>query len=143
MKGKFLNVAFAQRPDVRFEFWPSQFGGDGAPLELAYALTVHKAQGSEFGVVFIVLPKRSRLLSRELLYTALTRSRQHLVLLDRGKGRQLPLRPHEAGTLRDRAPQHEHVHRRSPEPTAMNRRMRSIWFIEPGGARWSAASPSS
>jgi hypothetical protein len=85
MKGKLLNVAFAQRPDVRFEFWPSQFGGDGAPLELAYALTVHKAQGSEFGVVFIVLPKRSRLLSRELLYTALTRSRQHLVLMIEGK----------------------------------------------------------
>ena len=85
MKGKLLNVAFAQRPDVRFEFWPSQFGGDGGPLELAYALTVHKAQGSEFGVVFIVLPKRSRLLSRELLYTALTRSRQHLVLMIEGK----------------------------------------------------------
>jgi hypothetical protein len=85
MKGKLLNVAFAQRPDVRFEFWPSQFGGLGAPLELAYALTVHKAQGSEFGTVFIVVPRRSRLLSRELLYTALTRSRQHVVLLIEGK----------------------------------------------------------
>jgi hypothetical protein len=81
---RFLNVAFAKRPDVRFAFFPSQFGGDGAPLELAYALTVHKAQGSEFGIVFVVLPKRTRLLSRELLYTALTRAQQHLVLLIEG-----------------------------------------------------------
>ncbi len=85
MKGKGLNVAFTQRPDVRFGFFPKQFGGDGAPLELAYALTVHKAQGSEFGVVFVVLPKRTRMLTRELLYTALTRSRKHLVLLVEGK----------------------------------------------------------
>jgi AAA domain/UvrD-like helicase C-terminal domain len=83
-KARCLNVALTQRPDVRYGFFPSQFGGDGAPLELAYALTVHKAQGSEFGVVFVVLPKRTRLLSRELLYTALTRAQQHLVLLIEG-----------------------------------------------------------
>jgi ATP-dependent exoDNAse (exonuclease V) alpha subunit len=82
---RFLNVAFTKRPDVRYGFFPSQFGGDGAPLELAYALTVHKAQGSEFGVVFVVLPKRTRLLSRELIYTALTRAQQHLVLLIEGR----------------------------------------------------------
>jgi len=84
-KARCLNVALTKRPDVRYGFFPSQFGGDGAPLELAYALTVHKAQGSEFGVVFVVLPKRTRLLSRELLYTALTRAQQHLVLLIEGK----------------------------------------------------------
>ena len=83
-KARCLNIALTQRPDVRYGFFPSQFGGDGAPLELAYALTVHKAQGSEFGVVFVVLPKRTRLLSRELLYTALTRAQQHLVLLIEG-----------------------------------------------------------
>jgi ATP-dependent exoDNAse (exonuclease V) alpha subunit len=82
-KQRFLNVAFAKRPDVRYGFFPYQFG-DGTPLELAYALTVHKAQGSEFGVVFVVLPKRTRLLSRELLYTALTRAREHLVILLEG-----------------------------------------------------------
>lgn len=48
-KGKFLNVAFASRPDVRFGYARWNFSGDNAPLELAYALTVHKAQGSEFG----------------------------------------------------------------------------------------------
>jgi hypothetical protein len=79
-----LNVAFASRPDVRFAYRPSQFGGGSGPLELAYALTVHKAQGSEFGVVFVILPKQSRLMTRELLYTALTRSRDRLVLLIEG-----------------------------------------------------------
>jgi len=79
-----LNVAFANRPDVRFAYYKAQFSESGGPLELAYALTVHKAQGSEFGTVFIVLPKHSRLMSRELLYTALTRSRDRLVLLIEG-----------------------------------------------------------
>lgn len=79
-----LNVAFSNRPDVRFPYSPSQFAAGDGPLELAYALTVHKSQGSEFGTVFVVLPKHSRLISRELLYTALTRSRDRLVLLIEG-----------------------------------------------------------
>ncbi|MBK8179271.1 MAG: ATP-binding domain-containing protein [Planctomycetes bacterium] len=44
-----------------------------------------KAQGSEFKKVFVVLPKNCRLLSRELLYTALTRSREQMILLIEGK----------------------------------------------------------
>jgi hypothetical protein len=84
-KGRFLNVAFAQRPDVRFGFSPGQFSSNAAPLELAYALTVHKAQGSEFETVFVVLPEKVRFLSRELIYTALTRSKRKLVLLIQGK----------------------------------------------------------
>src|SRR5205814_6071790 len=55
-------------------------------LELAYALTVHKAQGSEFRVVIVVLPQRTRLAYRELVYTALTRSRDQMVLLIEGDG---------------------------------------------------------
>jgi len=44
--------------------------------ELAYALTVHKSQGSEFDTVVMVLPERDApLLTRELLYTAITRAR--------------------------------------------------------------------
>lgn len=43
----------------------------------AYATTVHKAQGSEFDRVLLVLPDSdARVLSRELLYTALTRARR-------------------------------------------------------------------
>ncbi len=83
-KNKFLNVAFSGHPDVRFGFGKKNFGANASPLELAYVLTVHKAQGSEFGTVFVVIPKRTKFLSRELLYTALTRSRDALVLLIEG-----------------------------------------------------------
>ena len=83
-KSSYLNVAFAGRADVRFGFAKWHFSDNSAPLELAYALTIHKAQGSEFNTVFVILPKRTRLLSRELLYTALTRARDRLVLLVEG-----------------------------------------------------------
>ena len=79
-----LKGVFAGRPNLTFDYWPNQFSDGYAPLELAYALTVHKAQGSEFKKVFVILPKNSRLLSRELVYTALTRSREQLVLLIEG-----------------------------------------------------------
>jgi len=47
------------------------------PHETTYATTIHKSQGSEFGRVLIVLPPDdSRLLTRELLYTAITRARE-------------------------------------------------------------------
>lgn len=54
------------------------------PLELAYALTVHKTQGSEFRTTLLVLPNPCWLLSRELLYTALTRHQDQLVVLHQG-----------------------------------------------------------
>jgi len=50
-------------------------------LNLAYGLTVHKAQGSDFETVFFILPQDAPTLSRELLYTGLTRYRENLVLL--------------------------------------------------------------
>lgn len=50
-------------------------------LELAYAISIHKAQGSEFERVYLILPKRSsRLLSMELLYTGITRATSHLTI---------------------------------------------------------------
>ena len=79
-----LNVLFAGRPNLRFGYRSYDFPGGSGPLELAYAITVHKSQGSEFQKVFVVLPKNCRPLSRELLYTALTRSRRQLVLLIEG-----------------------------------------------------------
>jgi exodeoxyribonuclease V alpha subunit len=49
--------------------------------DLGYAMTVHKAQGSEFDYVFFVLPLASeRSVSRELIYTALTRAKKQVVL---------------------------------------------------------------
>jgi len=50
--------------------------------ETAFAMTVHKSQGSEFDAVLVVLPRqRSRVLTRELLYTAITRARRGVTLL--------------------------------------------------------------
>jgi len=50
--------------------------------ETAFALTVHKSQGSEFTDVAMVMPERPNpILSRELLYTAITRARRRFVLV--------------------------------------------------------------
>jgi exodeoxyribonuclease V alpha subunit len=49
--------------------------------ESAFALTVHKSQGSEFDDVLLVLPEKSvRVASRELVYTGITRARRSLTL---------------------------------------------------------------
>lgn len=49
--------------------------------ETALAMTVHKAQGSEFDAVLVRLPDApARVMSRELLYTAVTRARTHVTL---------------------------------------------------------------
>src|SRR5205807_2634871 len=50
-------------------------------LELAYAISVHKSQGSEFERVYFILPKdKVTLLSRELFYTGMTRARRHCTI---------------------------------------------------------------
>jgi ATP-dependent exoDNAse (exonuclease V) alpha subunit len=92
---KVLKVEFSSQPTpdstasnpryFQYSFFSNDFGEEGTPpLELAYALTVHRAQGSEFGLVILVLPNPCRLLSRELLYTALTRQRDRVVVLHQG-----------------------------------------------------------
>ena len=52
-------------------------------LELAYAMTVHKAQGSEFEAVVVALSSgiSKRLLTRNILYTAITRAKKLLVIV--------------------------------------------------------------
>ena len=52
-------------------------------LELAYAMTVHKAQGSEFDAVIVALSEgvSRRLLTRNILYTAITRAKKLLVIV--------------------------------------------------------------
>lgn len=80
-----LEVEFSSQPGFKYDFTARDFSEEGSPvLELAYALTVHKSQGSEFGTVFLVLPNPCRLLSRELLYTALTRQKDRVVILHQG-----------------------------------------------------------
>lgn len=49
-------------------------------LELAYAISIHKSQGSGFDNIFLVVPNRYGLLSKELIYTALTRCKKTIVL---------------------------------------------------------------
>ncbi len=50
-------------------------------IETAYAVTIHKSQGSEFRYVYVLVPEGSdRLLSREILYTGITRAREGVIL---------------------------------------------------------------
>ncbi len=81
-----LEVEFSSQPNHKYDFTAKDFGEESNPvLELAYALTVHKSQGSEFGTTILVLPNPCRLLSRELLYTALTRQKNRVVILHQGQ----------------------------------------------------------
>jgi exodeoxyribonuclease V alpha subunit len=51
-------------------------------IETVHATTIHKSQGSEFGHVVVVLPPPgSQLLTRELLYTAVTRARVRVTIV--------------------------------------------------------------
>jgi hypothetical protein len=77
-KADSIKVQFSTQPTS--SYWYSRPDVDGQ-LELAYALTVHKSQGSDFDTVFFILPKSASTLSRELLYTGLTRFRRKMVLL--------------------------------------------------------------
>jgi AAA domain/UvrD-like helicase C-terminal domain len=82
-----LEVEFTTQKGTAYKFWMNELGSDDqAPLlELAYAVTVHKAQGSEFQQTFVILPNPCRVMSRELLYTALTRQRDCVTLLTQGQ----------------------------------------------------------
>ncbi len=71
-----VTVWFADGNGVR-GFHPSALPAHDS----AFAITVHKAQGSEFDNVCVLLPRQdARTLSRELLYTAMTRARHQLHL---------------------------------------------------------------
>lgn len=55
------------------------------PVETAFAITIHKSQGSEYRHVIVVLPPDgSPLLTRELLYTAITRAKDSVTLIGTG-----------------------------------------------------------
>jgi hypothetical protein len=82
-KQRFARVSFETSPNVSVkvdEKWSQEW------LELGYAMSVHRSQGSDFTGVLLVLPeeKRQLLISRELLYTALTRFTRKLYLLIQG-----------------------------------------------------------
>lgn len=74
-------IVFSSQPYRNYR-WLSSVSDEGtSDLELAYALTVHKSQGSEFGKAILVLGEPGGLLSKELLYTAITRQKDKLVIL--------------------------------------------------------------
>jgi exodeoxyribonuclease V alpha subunit len=65
-------------------------------VELGYAITVHKAQGSQWPRV-IVPVTRNRLLDRTLLYTALTRAQHQVILVgDETAAREAAMKPPRA-----------------------------------------------
>jgi ATP-dependent exoDNAse (exonuclease V) alpha subunit len=107
MKGfpKILKVEFSSQTGYTYDFYGSDFREEGdAALELAYALTVHKAQGSQFGLVILVLPEGHPILSRELIYTALTRHKYRIIIMHQGQRSLLKdfSAPHRSETARRR-----------------------------------------
>jgi exodeoxyribonuclease V alpha subunit len=69
-------AAFERAGEV-VELRPSRLGA----VDAVYAMTVHKSQGSQFATAAVLLPPASSpILTRELLYTAVTRAQQRLIL---------------------------------------------------------------
>jgi exodeoxyribonuclease V alpha subunit len=71
-------LAAFERADGRAELGVNQL----PHAETCYAMTIHKAQGSQFDTVAVVLPDASsRVLTRELLYTGITRARRRVIVV--------------------------------------------------------------
>jgi len=71
-----VSAAFERGSQV-LDFRPTRLSA----VETVYAMTVHKSQGSQFDTAAVLLPApESQLLTRELLYTAVTRARKRLIL---------------------------------------------------------------
>ena len=79
ISGKTVKVWYPERPDGEYVTY-----GDGETdeLQLAYAMSVHKSQGSEYSrVVLALVPGHYIMLQRNLLYTAVTRAREKVELV--------------------------------------------------------------
>jgi exodeoxyribonuclease V alpha subunit len=71
-------TAAFERGRELLHFSPLRLGA----VDTVYAMTIHKSQGSQFDTAAVLLPAAdSRLLTRELLYTAVTRARRELILV--------------------------------------------------------------
>ena len=71
-----MTVHFGDELEVDYE------SGEFGELSLAYALTVHKSQGSEYPVVILPLVRsHTIMMQRNLLYTAVTRAKREVILL--------------------------------------------------------------
>jgi exodeoxyribonuclease V alpha subunit len=94
--GQIVDIKLGKSADqhlvyVRFDgFEDSEEHADGVfelkgeqyvPLELAYALTVHKSQGSEWPRVVVIADQAHTFLKRQLFYTAITRTSKYLTII--------------------------------------------------------------
>jgi exodeoxyribonuclease V alpha subunit len=71
-----VSAAFERGGEI-VELRPSRL----AAVETVYAMTVHKSQGSQFATAAVLLPEpTSHVLTRELLYTAVTRAQERLIV---------------------------------------------------------------
>ncbi|MBI9050769.1 MAG: AAA family ATPase [Anaerolineaceae bacterium] len=74
-----FQVIFSRKPNYWIDY--SSEATVNQNLELAYAISVHKSQGSEFQRIYFILPKHKKaLLSRELFYTGITRAQNHCTI---------------------------------------------------------------
>jgi len=79
-KSKDLYVYFSGVAGKPRRFFPHRL----PEHETAYAMTVHKSQGSEFEMVLLILPNQDYpVLTRELLYTGITRAKNHISIWGR------------------------------------------------------------
>ena len=68
--------------DGNYVFYTSE---EYQEISLAYAMSVHKAQGSEYPIVYFVInPNNFRMLNRNLIYTAISRGKNKLVIIGNG-----------------------------------------------------------
>ena len=79
-----IGICNNHKDGTRFYFRDAEFilkwVDDEENFDLAYGISVHKSQGSDFSNVFLVIPNKLNLLTKELVYTALTRSKQRLFI---------------------------------------------------------------
>ena len=79
ISGKTVKVWYPERPDGEYVTYGE---GETDELQLAYAMSVHKSQGSEYArVVLALVPGHYIMLQRNLLYTAVTRAREKVELV--------------------------------------------------------------
>lgn len=80
-----LKVEFSDQPEYLYHYYNSESEYSvELNLELAYAITIHKSQGSDFDKVILIIPEKAQNISMEMMYTALTRFKEKTYLLIQG-----------------------------------------------------------
>jgi len=80
-----LKVTFSDQPRYMYQYYDGESKQSvELNLDLAYAITIHKSQGSDFDNVILVIPERAHNISMEMMYTALTRFKEKTYLLIQG-----------------------------------------------------------